>query len=355
MRSPARMEQDEDEGPRPPWRTTGLVGHGPAEQHLLDAYRTERLHHAWLIGGPAGIGKATLAWRFARFLLTHSDPRARAVQEATTLAVTPEAPAAQRIAAGSHGDVVALRREWNEKTKKLFSEIRVDDVRRALGLFQNAAGAGGYRVCIIDSAEDLNRSSANALLKIIEEPPPRSLFMILAHRPGQVMPTLVSRCRRLTLAALSDDEVIEALDGLGDGETAMPDERLRAAAARSQGSVAEALRLLGGDALDLDQAVRQVLDRLPNVDWRSVHRLADTVGFSDDRFALMIEALFDEIAARLRRGAAQGQPTADLARLAGAWERVRVTAREASVLNLDKRPVLLSIMAELAEATPLSR
>ncbi|MDX7954035.1 DNA polymerase III subunit delta', partial [Lichenihabitans sp. Uapishka_5] len=272
---------DTDDALLPPWRATTLVGHAAAERRLLDAYRDGRLHHAWLIGGPAGIGKATLAWRFARFLLAYPDPAAAAVRDATDLAVPAAHPAAALVGAGSHGDVVALKREWNEKTKKRFSEIRVDDVRRALGLFQSASAAGGYRICIIDSAEDLNRSSANALLKIVEEPPPRSVFLVLAHRPGQVMPTLVSRCRRLPLTALGVGDVTTALQALGPAIKAMPPERLREAAARANGSVGEALRLLGDEAAALDGVLRQVLGPLPQVDWRAVHRLADAVGSSD--------------------------------------------------------------------------
>jgi DNA polymerase III subunit delta' len=345
------MSEPDDDLVPPPWRTLTLIGHAEAERQLLDAYRAERLHHAWLIGGPAGIGKATMAWRLARFILANPDPRAHAVQAATSLAVPAEAPAALRIAAGSHGDVVALRRAWNDKTKKLFSEIRVDDVRRALGLFQTASGAGGYRICIIDSAEDLNRSSANALLKLIEEPPPRSLFLIVAHRPGQVMPTLVSRCRRLTLTALSTAEIVAGLRSLPGSDKAQRDSDLEAVAARAQGSLSEALRLLDGDALALDGAIRRVLDRLPAIDWTAVHRLADAIGMADERFTETIEAVYDDLGRRMREGVASGHDAATLARLPAAWERVRAQAREASVLNLDKRPVLFAIVTDLAEAT----
>ncbi len=132
------------------------------------------------------------------------------MREATTLAVPVDHPVAVRLRRGAVGDLAVLRRQWNDKTKKFFSEIRVDDVRAALGLFQRAAGAGGFRLCILDSAEDLNRSSANALLKIIEEPPPRSVFLILAHQPSQVMPTLLSRCRQLFLGALDEADVTAA-------------------------------------------------------------------------------------------------------------------------------------------------
>ena len=341
-------DTDDDASIPAPWRTRVLFGHRTAERLLLDAYRGEQLHHAWLFGGAEGIGKATLAWRFARFLLANPDPRATLVQTAETLDVPSDHPAALRIAAGSHGDVAVLRREQNDKTKKLFSEVRVDDVRRALGLFQNAAGSGGYRICIVDSVEDLNRSSANALLKVVEEPPPRSLFMLLAHRPGQVMPTLVSRCRRLLLAPLADDDVAGALDAL-PGVRSMTGLETADIARRSHGSMVQALRLLDTDARDRDGAVRALVRRLPTVDWRAVHRLADQIGFSDDRFAEVQAVLFDELADWLRRGAAEGRSVRALTGIADAWGTIRQSVREAEALNLDKRPVLLGIVRDLAQ------
>ena len=193
-----------------------LIGHAAPEAELLAAYRSGRLPHAWLIGGPAGIGKATLAWRMARFVLANPDPSAPAVQGARDLAVDPLSQAARLVEALAHPDFSLVRREWRPKEKNFATEIPVDAVRKATQLFQLAAGFGGWRVCIVDSADDLNRSSGNALLKLIEEPPDRSLFLIVAHRPGQVLPTIRSRCRKLRLEALSEDEIVETVAGLGD-------------------------------------------------------------------------------------------------------------------------------------------
>ena len=144
-------EADRFEDAPHPRETYDLIGHAAEEQDLLEAYRAGRLPHAILIGGPSGIGKATLAWRLTRFLLAHPDPAAPAVQAARNLAVPAEHPVSQKIAALSHGDVFLLRREWNEKSKRSYTEIRADDVRHAIHLFQQAAGAGGYRVCIVDA------------------------------------------------------------------------------------------------------------------------------------------------------------------------------------------------------------
>ncbi|MBV8849589.1 MAG: DNA polymerase III subunit delta', partial [Methylobacteriaceae bacterium] len=198
MRGEAGLpEADRLENAPHPRETMGFVGHKAAERAVLDTYRAGRMPHAWIIGGPEGIGKATLAWRVARFLLANPDPQNVVVQRAEALDVDPASPAARQIAALSSPDIAVLRRQWNDKVKKLYTEIRVDEVRAAMRIFQHAAGGGGWRIAIIDSADELNRNAANALLKMIEEPPPRSLFLLIAHRPGRILPTIRSRCRLL--------------------------------------------------------------------------------------------------------------------------------------------------------------
>ncbi len=335
-----------------PREATVLVGQGRAEGDLLDAFRAGRLPHAWLIGGPEGVGKATLAWRFARFVLAHPDPSVPEVRAASDLAVLPDDPMAKRIAAGGAGDVALLRREWNDKTGRLFSEIRVEDVRRAAGLFQRSSRTGGYRICIIDCVEDLNRAGANALLKLIEEPPPLSLFLLIAHRPARILPTLRSRCRLLVLPPLSSDEVLQALRvAVPSSADAEPDV-MAEAAARSGGSVRRALHSLGSERLALDREARAVLDRLPNLDWRGLHRLADRIGADQEAFDLLTEAVLDWIHARLQRlTTAEAGPGHRLAPLAEVWEKIRRSAHDAESLNLDKRATLLSIFADLARAT----
>ncbi|WP_131116716.1 DNA polymerase III subunit delta' [Lichenihabitans psoromatis] len=348
-------ESDAIEGLPHPRDTERLFGHAEAEQGLLDAYRTRRLSHAWLIGGPRGIGKATLAWRFTRFLLANPDPDGAAVQAASDLSVPRSHPVWARLQSGGFADVAVLRREWNDKTKKIFSEIRVDDVREALQLFQRASAAGGYRICIIDSADDLNRSSANALLKVIEEPPARSLFLIVAHQPTQVMPTILSRCRKMILTGLSPDDVHGAVLATGQVGDA-PAADLDAVIGRSHGSVSQTIRMLSGARLGLDRDLRQELDRLPEVDWRALHRLADRLAAAEaaEPSGIMLETVLDWLDTRVRTHAMAATPARRLAPLAEVWEKVRAAAREAEALNLDKRPLLLSIFADLAQATRMA-
>ncbi len=329
-----------------------LLGHAGAERAMLDAYRGGRLAHAWLIGGPRGIGKATLAWRFARFLLAYPDPSSPEVARATDLGVPDTHPVWARLRGRATGDLAVLRREWNEKGKRFYDEIRVDEVRKALGLFQRAAGAGGFRLCILDSADDLNRSSANALLKVIEEPPPRSLFLIVAHRPAQILSTIRSRCRKLTLGALEGDSLRRAVLAARGRDPAPAAHDLDAVLGRSGGSVGRALHLLDAKRLTLDGELRAQLDRLPQVEWRAVHRIADLLAAADRGTSgeVLTDAVLDWLDARARAAAAAGTPARRLAPLAEVWDKVRVAAREAEALNLDKRPLILSTFADLAEA-----
>jgi DNA polymerase-3 subunit delta' len=335
-----------------PRKTMTLVGHSAAERALLDAYRAGRMPHAWIIGGPEGVGKATLAWRVARFLLANPDPPSANVQRAQALDVDPTSPASRQIAALSSSDVALLRRQWNDKVKKLYTEIRVDEVRAAMRIFQHAAGGNGWRIAIIDSADELNRNAANALLKMLEEPPPRSLFLLIAHRPGRILPTIRSRCRLLMLEPLTEEEVIRALL---DMELDYPRREIEAAAKRAGGSVKDALRLIEGESGQFDAGVQNLLAHLPKIDWRDIHVLADAVTGRDNEAAYesLMANVFAYLDRSVRDGGARGP--ARLQPYAVAWEKVLDAARETEVLNLDKRPLVLSIFAELAAAVRASQ
>ena len=190
----------EDQAVALPRQTSVLFGHDEAERALLETYRSGRLHHAWLISGPAGIGKATLAYRMARFVLAHPDPRASTVQAAKSLAVAADHAVTRRMAAQTHGDLLVIERTVNEKTGKLRQDIQVDDVRRMVGFFGSTAGEGGWRVAIVDAVDELNDQGANALLKMLEEPPRRALLLLVSHSAARVLPTIRSRCRLLARA-----------------------------------------------------------------------------------------------------------------------------------------------------------
>src|SRR5215216_5419336 len=192
-----------------PRETGALFGHREAEMALLNAYRSGRIPHAWLIGGPQGIGKATLAYRMARFVLANSRPMAPSVQHAETLALDPDEPVARQITAGSHGGLLALERGLNDRGV-LRTVITVDETRETISFFGSTAAVDGWRVCIVDTVDELNPNAANALLKILEEPPQQSLFLLVSHAPARALPTIQSRCRKLPLRALSTEDVVRA-------------------------------------------------------------------------------------------------------------------------------------------------
>ncbi len=345
-------ESDRYEDAPHPRETLALFGHAAAERELLDAYRRNKMAQAWIIGGPEGIGKATLTWRLVRFLLAHPEPSAAAVQEAESLAVPADHPAARRIASLALADIFLLRREWNEKTKKHFTEIRIEDVRKIIQSFHQASGTGGWRVAIVDCADDLNRASANALLKLIEEPPERSLFLLIAHQPGRILPTIRSRCRKLMLGALSPEDTVAAVKNVGPPWSEAPESDLLVAAARADGSVREALRLLDGDGVAFDATLRRLFERLPQIDWLGAHMLADKLTGRDNEAAYetFMRATQRHLDARVRALAGSGAPPARLAGYARAWDEIRDAARETEVFNFDKRALVLGVFERLARA-----
>jgi DNA polymerase III subunit delta' len=337
---------DEVTGAKSPRETTTLFGHAEAERALLDAYKSGRIAHAWLIGGPPGIGKATLAYRMARFVLAHPDPQSAAVQNAKSLAVEADHPVARRIAAQAQGDLLVIERVINEQTGKFYTVIRVDDVRRTVAFFGSTAGEGGWRVAIVDAVDDLQREGANALLKILEEPPQRSLILLVSNAPGRELPTIRSRCRRLLLRPLDVDDVTLAL-----AEAAGKDRRdddVREAAAAAEGSAGRALALLEGRALALRQRVLDLLANLPEVDARALHALGDAMGGTDPK---VLEAFMDLINRWLSKRLGEvGQEKARMARVAEAWERINIAARDVDTYNLERKPLVFAVFGALAEA-----
>jgi DNA polymerase III subunit delta' len=344
-------EADAFPGGRHPRHATLLIGHKAAEQELLSGYREGRLAHAWLIGGREGIGKATLAWRFARFVLANPDPAATAVREARDLHVEPSHSAARLVAQLAHPDFSLIRREWQASTKKLASEISVDTVRLGLQVFQLSAAFGGWRVAIVDSAEDLNRNSANALLKMVEEPPQRSLILIVSHRPGQVPATLRSRCRRLRLDPLTEDEVVEAASRLGPPWSEAAQDKIAAAARRANGAVREALARLAPESDGAGALIDSIVAALPRPDPRAVARLADAIGgrASDEAYRAFHREVYDWLAAYARDLA---PPFAAVEEIGGLWDRIRAAERETEALNLDRKLHVQALIAEIAATTP---
>ena len=324
-----------------------LIGHEPRERAFLDAMAGGRMPHAWLLAGPRGVGKATFAHMAAAALLSDAAPGAR-------LALDPADPVHAAIASGNEPRLIPLVRTPG-KTGTLRTEIVVDDVRALLDRFSLAETEARWRAVIVDAAEEMNPSAANALLKFLEEPPPRTVLFLVSHAPGALLPTLVSRCRRLAFPALDDAAVAEACALAG----ATPEAAVLSAA---RGSVGAALSLAEGTGAALSAALAKALAPLPaRIDRGAVHALADMAATKGEEDAFHAAArLLSDAAARLAVAATGADEAPDgMAHLAAAapsaaWAEaasgIEATARRAAALNLDRRQALLDMVARLERA-----
>lgn len=367
-----------------PLAESDLVGHDSAERTLFEAWSAGRLHHAWLIGGPEGIGKATIAVRFARFLLTRgvaggalaaadsgpslfgefapSAPAASGPPQ--SLYVAPDDPVFARVRARGHADFFPIAREFDDKRNRWRKVITVDAVRDIRAFVSLTPAEGGYRVVLIDGAEDMNKNAANALLKVLEEPPPRTLFLLVTHAPGSLLPTIRSRCRTLTLRPLADADVATLLRRLRPD---LPADETAALLRLADGSIGRALHLADGGGVALYREMLGLLARLPDLDIGAAHafggKLAPTASAGFDLFA---ELLGDWLA-RMVRGGATGRPAAEvmageaaaMARLASrrsldqwveVWEKIAHLFDRADRVNLDRKLVVLSVLLTLQTA-----
>jgi DNA polymerase III subunit delta' len=330
----------------PPRATTALFGHGEAEAAMLAAYRSGRVPHAFLLIGQKGIGKATLAYRMARFALAHPDPAAPDVQSATSLAVNPEHPVARRVAGQAHSDLLTLERTENEKGV-LRQQIAVEDVRRTVPFFGATAGEGGWRIAIVDAVDELNRFGANALLKVLEEPPQKAMLFLVCHSAARVLPTLRSRCAVVALRPLAQADVAAALAAAM--QLPPDDPRIAPAAAVAGGSVARAAAFLDADALELRQRALDQLERLPSLDPNALHALGDALAGVDP---LPLLAFVDTVNGWLAQRV-ESNPGAlgRVAPLAEAFSRINQATRDAVEYNLERKPLVFNVFGLLAEAT----
>lgn len=341
------IELDRLEDTPHPRETNSLFGQEHAEEQFLTAYRSGRMPHAWLLSGPEGVGKATFAWRAARFVLAYPDPSSEFVKNATTLDVDMNDGAARKVNALSHPDLLLLRREMRPESKSVPTEIRVEQIRKALSFFGSTAGSGGWRVAIIDSMDELNRSGANALLKLVEEPPPKSLILMVTSTPGRLLPTIRSRCRVLRFNPLGEDALVAAL------RQAQPDvdaSDAKKAARLAEGSVRMGLAFLDEDRLAIISHVEAALKALPSVDEQALLQMANGLQPRDKtaEFETMLETI-DRFILDMTRARA-GEGARRLAPLGEVWEKKARAAREVDAFNLDRRPFVLSLFNDLADA-----
>lgn len=375
------MAKDKDELPpdslHAPLCESEFSGHEAAERALLDAWSSGRLHHAWLIAGPAGVGKATLACRFARFLLARGTRGAEAAEQGpslfgaappaatgapTSLYVSPDEPMFHRIAVRGHGDLFTVTLGYDAKRNRERKVIVVDDVRDIRNFISLTPAENGYRVVIIDGAEDMNKSAANALLKMLEEPPPRTVFLLVSHAPGRLLPTIRSRCRTLTLRPLRDDTLAALLTR--HKPDLAPNERA-ALLGIADGSIGRALRLAEEGGVPLYREMVGLLSHLPDLDIGAVHAFGDKLARANavGTYNLFTELLRWWLARMVRNGVAgRGEDEivpgeATLMRRLGAtrsldqwvevWEKIAHLFTRATSVNLDRKQTVLSALLTL--------
>jgi DNA polymerase-3 subunit delta' len=340
-----RPPHDALDGVAAPRETDFLVGHHAAEQALLDAYRSERMHHGWILCGERGIGKATLAFRLARFMLAHPDPGAPEVAAAPDLTVSPEHPAARKVAAGVHPNLLHLQREWDEKRRRYKSELSVDIVRRVTPFLGTTAAEAGWRIVIVDPADDMSRSAANAILKILEEPPRRTLFLLIAWSRGGLLPTILSRCRTLELDPLAPEETEEVVR-LVAPDLAEP-RRDALAAALAGGSPRRLIELRRRDGVAL---YRLMLDALGG-DRQAQLRLSALAAepATTDQFLDLFEGyLLRRVRNLPELGQGAAPPGPPLVSWAELWEKAALSGQEVETYNLDRRQFVLDLLESAA-------
>ena len=356
-----------------PRNTHDLTGHEDSEQLFLDAFNAEKIHHAWMITGPKGIGKATLAYKMARFLLNNppQDDNGPGLfgdvlekVALTSISTDLESPANSLITAGSNADLLVIERTEDPKTGKMRNNILVDDVRKINNFFHTTSADGGWRVAIVDTADEMNRNAANAILKILEEPPKNSVLIILAHAPGKLLPTIKSRCRMLPLKPLKSVTVEEIL------QSRFPDKEknvIDGYVALSNGSPGYAISLIEHKGLKLYGEMLGLLSTMPNINVPLMHDFAGaiTTKKSGDMFLLFSEMLSQFISRMVRHVSYKGSghthnikealteefklmeelgAIIPLDQWAELWEKISVKMKAADLLNMDRKQTVIDTL-----------
>ncbi|WP_136634820.1 DNA polymerase III subunit delta' [Pseudooceanicola onchidii] len=377
MTDTTRPEPDRIDGAPHPRDTAHVFGQQAAEEAFLTAFHSGRLHHGWLVTGPRGVGKATLAWRIARFLIAtpaaEEDGLFGAPPPPETLDIAVDHPVARRIAAGAEPSLFLLRRggagstendrDKNFRDGKFSKVIRVEDARPLKSFFALSSADGGRRVVIIDSADEMNPNAANAILKLLEEPPARTVILLISHQPSRLLPTIRSRCRELRLSPLPQDALEQAL---AQAEIEAPANHA-ALAELAAGSVGEAVRMITLDGLKLYAELIALIGTLPRFDASRAQALADTAaarGGEDRR--VLLHHLIDLALSRLARTGVTGMAPATEAapgeaeiltrlspdafagrRWAQAAEEIGARLRHGEAVNLDPAALILDTVFKL--------
>lgn len=323
-----------------------LVGHDEQARMIAAAYRADKLHHALLLTGPKGVGKATFAFHLAHHLLKH--PHGASAPDAFS---SPDMASSlsRQIASGAHRSVLHLTRPYDEKSKKFKTAITVDEIRRVSRFLSMRSHDDSYRIVIVDPADDMNRNAANALLKNLEEPPARAIFVLISHAPGGLLPTIRSRCQVLRMHPLGPDDLDAALGAVASG---LPEDKAArdAMVALAGGSARQAILLSEYGGFDIMQATDRYLAQKRH-DPLDAYKLADAVGGREQeiQFGMLNDHLLDRIAGEAA-GAAGAGDARRAARLSELWQGANSAIIETETFNLDKRQHVVGLLRRVGEA-----
>jgi DNA polymerase-3 subunit delta' len=352
------------DGPPEPRANAHLIGHDAAERAFLDAWNAGRMAHAWLLSGPRGIGKATLAYRMARFVLGQ-----RPAASGADLFGAPPPPASlqfpatdatfRKIAALGHPDFRVAEREVNAKTDKRATVIRVEQIRDVISFMHLTPAESEWRVVIVDAADDLNPESANAILKVLEEPPRRAILLLVAHRADRLLPTVRSRCRRLELRPLA---VAQVTTLIGRYRPDISPNDARTLAVLGDGSVGRALELDAEGGVDIFADLIGLLGGAPDLDGTKLHALSEKA-LKADVFRTMTDLAvwwLARISARAAQGsspdealatgeaAAARKLAANPAAVSELWAELVAFIARVDAVNVDKKRATINIMTRIA-------
>lgn len=296
-----------------------MIGHEAAETTVLEGWRAGRLHHAWLFAGPQGMGKAALAARIARFLVTHGP---QGGPEGISLDDGGDPVADKLVAAGNHPEILLLTRQIKDKGKELARNITIDQVRAMIRKLHLSISLGDWRVIIIDAIDDLETDAANALLKTLEEPPARTLFLLVSHSPGRLLPTIRSRCRILRFQPLDHDSMTSWLRAV---RPMMDSGDVQAIVGAAGGVPGKALALIDSDVAQMEKRLLAIAST-GDADNRLREALARDVAGAANKARL--ELMLDLVPSLLAR-VAHERPVAELGPVLEQWDQLQFSIRGA--------------------------
>ena len=341
-----------------PYNNSYLIGHEEAEQIFLNAWKNGNIHNSWIISGINGIGKATFAYRIARFLLS-ADKNKR--QSYTSLDVPENSPTFRLVANRAHPDLKIIERDFIDSDKKKIIKaikdgealdddalqdlkrsavIKVDEIRTINEFLSKKSFDGNWRIVIIDSVDDLNTNSANAVLKVLEEPPAKSLLLLISHNPNKLLPTIRSRCAKLHLQPLSESEVASLLRRYNPE---LSEAAVQGIAKISSGSIGHALRYAEYDGLNLYKTLESLFYAGKNFDLSTALDLSDKVAKDEQIWSLSVELIEHFFSDNMKSGEKVKQ-------LSEALQKTRIWVRDVANLNMDKKQVIFNIINTISGA-----